>query len=175
MGMEEAAGKFVDGAMVWARKLDVPVERVWEAVSTKEGLSNWWMAGSPNEIDLRPGGLFQHHWKSTVTDFKEHEYIDLESEPGFGRMRFELRADGDGTMFSFFDIMKEKDVRPAPAFYSGPAGGYHAMIDALEMHLTGKKFEVGAARDARGRPPPGSYEDDLIKFYQEYLKEELGT
>ena len=43
------------------------------------------------------------------------------------------------------------------------------MIDALEMYLTGKEFEVGAARDALGRPPPGSYEDDLIKFYAERL------
>ncbi len=171
MGMEEDARKFVDGAMVWTRKLDVPVERVWEAVSTKEGLSKWWMAGSPNDIDLRPGGVFQHHWRSTVTDLKECEYIDFESEPGFGHMRFELKADGDGTVFSFLDIMKEENSRPDPGSYAGPAGGWHSMIDALEMHLTGKKFELGAARDAAGRPRPGSYEDELIKFYAGYLSD----
>lgn len=83
-------------------------------------------------------------------------------------MRFELKADGGGTVFSFLDIMKEQDTRPDPEFYAGPAGGWHAMIDALEMDLTGKKFEVGADRDALGRPPSGSYEDDLIKFYRSY-------
>jgi uncharacterized protein YndB with AHSA1/START domain len=73
--MLKDAGRFIDGycIMLWMRKLDAPIERVWEAVSTKEGLSKWWMRGSPNEIDLRAGGVFQHHWKSTVTEFKEGE------------------------------------------------------------------------------------------------------
>ncbi len=174
MGVEGDAGKFIGGAMVWKRKLDAPVERVWEAISTSEGLSHWWMTGSPNEIDLRPGGTFRHHWRSTITSFKEREYIDLESEPGFGHQRFELEADGAGALFSFRELMKEP-AQVDTAFYAGPAAGYHAMIDALEMHLTGKKFDVGAERDARGRPPPGSYEDDLIKFYRVYLVEELGS
>lgn len=34
------AGRFIDRhSMVWMRWLDAPVERVWEAVSTQEGLS----------------------------------------------------------------------------------------------------------------------------------------
>ena len=152
--------------MVWTRRLAVPVEPVWEAISTKEGLSHWWMQGSPNEIDLRIGGLLQHHWKSTITDFKENEYIALESETGFGFQRFQLSSDGDGTVFAFRELMTSP---PNPALYAAPAGGYHAMIDALEMHLTGKKFELGAKRDAMGRPPEGSYEDDLVKFYKEHL------
>ena len=96
------------------------------------------------------------------------------SEPGFGSQRFEVKADGEGTLFSFTDIMKDENPRPDPQFYAGPAGGWHAMIDALGMHLTGKEFEVGATRDALGHPPAGSYEDDLIKFYVDYLTKELG-
>ncbi len=54
---------------------------------------------------------------------------------------------------------------------SGPAGGWHGMIDALEMYTTGKKFELGAPLDAQGRPPAGSYLDDLMKFYVGYMSD----
>ena len=59
--MLENAGRFIDShTMVWIRKLDAPVAQVWEAVSTKQGLEEWWM-GRSVEIDLRPGGAFSHH------------------------------------------------------------------------------------------------------------------
>ena len=99
------AGRFIDRyGMVWLRRLDAPVERVWETVSTKEGLSHWWIVNQV-EIDLRPGGLFKHHWENTVDDFKKNEYIEFgEKSVGLGGMRFELKADGDGTVFSFIDF-----------------------------------------------------------------------
>jgi uncharacterized protein YndB with AHSA1/START domain len=172
MGAEEDAGRLIDGAMVWSRRLDVPVERVWEAISTQEGLRQWWMPGAPNEIDLRVGGEFRHHWKSTIVGLSEGEYIDLESEPGFGRQRFEVAADGDGAIFTFREPI-EDPARLDLEFYAGPAAGYHCMIDGLEMQLTGKQFELGAERDAQGRPVAGSYEADLIEFYREYLPVEL--
>ena len=171
MGVEEDAGRLIDGAMVWSRRLDVPVERVWEAMSTQDGLRQWWMPGAPNEIDLRVGGEFRHHWKSTIVGLSEHEYIDLESEPGFGRQRFEVAPDGDGAIFTFREPVDatKLDIE----FYAGPAAGYHCMIDGLEMALTGKQFELGAERDAQGRPAAGTYEADLIEFYREYLPAEL--
>ena len=53
----ENAGKFINRfTMVWIRKLNVPIKHVWEAVSTKQGLDEWWMC--PVEIDLQPGGAF---------------------------------------------------------------------------------------------------------------------
>ena len=164
------AGRFIGRhSMVWMRRLDAPVERVWEAVSTKEGLSKWWIVNKV-EIDLRPGGLFKHHWENTVDDFKKNEYIDFgEKSVGFGGMRFELKADGAGTVFSFIDFWEGNATPPAqidPAGatqpggpgtpWAGPAGGWHAMIDALETHLTDKQFQH-------------SYEDDLIPFYADYL------
>jgi hypothetical protein len=172
MSIEDNAGKLVDGAMVWTRRLDVPVERVWQAISTHDGLSQWWMPGSPNEIDLRLGGEFRHHWKSTIVGLAEHEYIDLESEPGFGRQRFEVAAEGDGAIFTFREPI-EDPARVDTEFYAGPAAGYHCMIDGLEMHLTDEQFELGAERDAQGRPPAGTYEHDLIEFYRAYLPLEV--
>ncbi len=48
-------------------------------MSTKEGLDEWWIC--PVEIDLRPGGVFAHHWKNTITDLGEREYIDFGGDP----------------------------------------------------------------------------------------------
>ena len=71
------AGQLVDRhAMVWLRRLNALVERVWQTVSTKEGLEKWWLV-PPKEFELRPGGVFKHHWDNTVTSFREHEYIDF--------------------------------------------------------------------------------------------------
>ena len=165
--MLENAGRFIDPhTMVWMRKLDVPVARVWEAVSAKQGLEKWWIVRSV-EIDLRPGGAFSHHWENTITDYKENEYID------FGGMRFELKADGETTVFSFIDNWAE-DAVPGKTMlpeeeaaidahqpggpgtpWSGVAGGWHGMIDALETYLTGKTFD-------------NSWED-LCRFYAGYL------
>ena len=97
------AGRFIDRhSMVWMRKLDAPVERVWETVSTKEGLSKWWIVNKV-EIDLRPGGLFKHHWENTVDDFKNNEYIDFrETSVGFCGIHIHLEAQGTGASYGGF-------------------------------------------------------------------------
>jgi uncharacterized protein YndB with AHSA1/START domain len=156
--------------MVWTRKLDVPVAQVWKAVSTKQGLDNWWMC--PVEIDLRPGGLFAHWWQNTITDLQEHEYIHFGGVPG-SVMRFELRADGQGTVFSFLDTwaadaVPEQTVLPEEADeidryqpggpgtpWAGVAGGWHGSLDELETYLTGRVLNH-------------SYEH-LCRFYAGYL------
>lgn len=166
------AGRFIDRrTMVWIRKFDAPVAIVWTAVSTKQGLDEWWMR--PVEIDLRAGGKFSHHWENTITDLKENEFIDFSVPAGTGGMRFELKADGKGTVFSFIDwmpegILPDETMLPQTAgaidtiqpggpgtHWSGVAGGWHDSMDALETYLTGKAFEH-------------SYED-LCKWYAGYL------
>lgn len=168
------AGRLLDRqSMVWLRRLDAPIERVWEAVSTSDGLSKWFLVGQGQrrEIDLRPGGIFKHHWESVVLDFKEREYIDFgdESFVGVG-MRFELKPDGDGTVFAFMDNWRDDFVAgPAPEGKpwevaqpggagtppSGVCAGWHFCIDSLETSLTGKTFTR-------------SWED-RCKFYAAYL------
>jgi uncharacterized protein YndB with AHSA1/START domain len=169
----ENAGRFIGRhAMVWIRKLDVPVAQVWEAVSTKQGLDQWWMC--PVEIDLRPGGAFSHWWENTISDLKEQEYIHFADDPfGSGGMRFELKPDGAGTVFVFLDTwaedaVPEDSVLPAEADaidtlqpggpgtpWSGVAGGWHGSIDALETYLTNNTIDH-------------PYED-LCTFYADYL------
>ena len=130
--------------MVWLKRLSAPVERVWQTVSTKEGQEKWWLV-PPKEFELRPGGVFQHHWDNTVASFRKHEYIDFNENTGAyeltGGMRFELRADNQSTMFVFLDTWAEdmvakSDERDLAEQAGGPgtpwpgdAAGWHAMVD----------------------------------------------
>ena len=133
------AGKVVGvRGMLWIRRLDVPVEDVWKAISTKAGLDTWWLTRSV-EIDLRPGGLFRHHWTNTIRDFKTNEFIDFVGVPGHesepeSLMRFELKADGEGTVFSFLDAFNGAQ---RPLSLPWTASGWHGTVDAIETALTG--------------------------------------
>jgi|TARA_B100000315_G_scaffold189448_1_gene179282 uncharacterized protein YndB with AHSA1/START domain len=136
------AGKVVGfSGMLWVRRLDVPVEDVWAAISTEEGLDKWWLTRSV-EIDLRPGGLFRHHWTNTIREFKTNEYIDFMGVPEDKSltdylMRFELKPDGEGTVFSFLDTF---NGAKSPLSLPWTASGWHGTVDALETALTGRSF-----------------------------------
>lgn len=127
-------------SMLWIRRLDVPVEDVWTAISTKEGLDQWFLTGSV-EIDLRPGGIFNHHWTNTIENFETNKFIDFamttadEPTRSFLQMRFELRPDGSGTVFSFLDTF---NGARHPLSLPWTASGWHGMIDGLEHVLTGR-------------------------------------
>ena len=169
------AGRFINPhTMVWIRKFDVPVTAVWEAVSTKPALDTWWIC--PVEIDLRPGGKFSHHWENTITDLNAHEFINFGDEAvGPLSMRFEMKADCEGTVFSFIDtwaldiVPKGSDLPESASGidtvqpggpgtpWAGVAGGWHCAIDDLEAYLTGRAYNH-------------SYEH-LSRFYAAYLKD----
>jgi uncharacterized protein YndB with AHSA1/START domain len=126
--------------MLWSRKLNVPVERAWEAISTRDGLNQWWLTRDV-ELDLRPGGLFKHHWINRVADFKPCEYIVFVEDPGKSGlkfyMRFDLEPDGEGTIFHFYDAFLGVDN---PLTLPWTSSGWHGTVDALETALTGRKI-----------------------------------
>ena len=160
-------------AMVWIRRLDAPIEVVWQTVSTKEGLEKWWLV-PPKEFELRPGGAFKHHWDNTISDFSKHEYIDFVENTGAyaltGGMRFELKADGQSTMFMFLDTWAESHKIPdsgdenlveqpgGPGTpWPGVAAGWHAMVDKLASVINNRDYSH-------------TYED-LCAFYLGYLRD----
>ncbi len=122
-------------AMVWLRRLEVPLDVVWSAVSTKEGLETWWPVRSGIEIDLKPGGVLRHHWKSTISDLSDKSFI------AFQEFRFDLREDGTGTLFSFTSKGKGLDAE-TPGGWNGAAVGWHGTVDGLETALTSRRFEA---------------------------------
>jgi uncharacterized protein YndB with AHSA1/START domain len=137
------AGKLVGSrGMLWVRRFDRPIEDVWHAVSTKEGLDQWWLTRDV-EIDLRPGGIFKHHWTNTVVDFETSAFIDFGAPPdASGRehqlMRFALSRDGEGTVFSFFDSFAGHQL---PLTVPWTAAGWHQGLNTLETALTGRAIE----------------------------------
>ena len=100
--MYNNASRFIDHhTMVWMRKLSVPSAKVWETISTKDGLDNWWLC--PVEIDLRIGGKFSHHWVNTIIGIENRVSIDFGGAQPDSFMRFELQTDGDETVFYLID------------------------------------------------------------------------
>jgi len=167
------AGQLVDRhAMVWLRRLNAPIEQVWQTVSTKEGLEQWWVV-PPSAFELRPGGVLKHHWDNTVLDYQKYDYIDFVESTGdyagTGGMRFELQADGQSTMFMFLDTWAkdmvpdsdEGDLTEQPGGpgtpWPGVAAGWHAMMDQLETIINNRAYSH-------------SYED-LCAFYLGYLRD----
>lgn len=168
------AGHLLDAhAMCWIRNLESPLDEVWRTVSTLEGLQKWWIApGCAKAFDLRPGGIFTHHWTNTVERFQEAEYIDFKGYPGAlvgtGGMRFELLPLApEATRFSFFDTWApdaqpgqgppEQAAQPGgPGTpWSGVAAGWHSMLDQLEVVL--------------GRATAVPSYDELCAFYVRHL------
>ncbi len=79
----ENAGRFVGRhAMVWTRGFDVPVEQVWEAISTKDGLDKWWII--PVEIDLRVAGTVRSMISRRISRARRS---NIPSRIGHGSMR----------------------------------------------------------------------------------------
>ena len=166
------AGRLVDRhALAWIRRLNAPLEEAWRTISTKAGLDRWW--GMPiHELDLREGGAFKHHWENIVAGFKEREHIDF-AEPkgsyaGTGGLRFELRPDGEATMFTLLDTWHEGATFEGggPLAYQpggpgtpwiGVAAGWHSGADALR-----RLFDPEA--------PTHDYER-LCRFYAGHLED----
>lgn len=57
-----------------------PIEAVWAALTTPEGLSGWFSEAS---IELRPGGLGQLHWHDGFTDQLRVERVEAPRVFGF--------------------------------------------------------------------------------------------
>lgn len=158
-------------AMVWIRRLNAPLDAVWEAVSTEAGLARWW--GMPiHTLELRVGGAFNHHWNNTVVSSRERDHIDFAEPSGAfadtGGLRFELRPDGDQTMFALLDTWAEgarfEDGGPLADQPGGPgtpwigvAAGWHSGVDGLR-----RLFDPAA--------PKREYER-LCRFYAGHLRD----
>ena len=166
------AGRLVNRhAMAWMRRLNAPLDEVWQTISTREGMDRWW-GMTIHAFELRPGGAFRHHWNNTVTAFEERAYIDF-AEPngnyvGTGGLRFEIRPDGEATMFTLLDTWHAgssfEEGGPLADQPGGPgtpwigvAAGWHSGVNSLR-----RLFDAAA--------PTHDYER-LCRFYAGHLRD----
>jgi uncharacterized protein YndB with AHSA1/START domain len=129
--------------LTFVRRLAHPVEEVWDAITDPAERARWMGPGTvdprvggtvetvadgppaPDEIKRMTGGIlvwdpphvFEHEWHQAIV------------EPGV--VRYELQADGDGTLLTF----THRGLGPRNASGFGP--GTHAYLDRLAAILAG--------------------------------------
>ena len=154
--MTQREGKLtVDGdraVLTFERRLSFPVDVVWSAITDPQQRAQWF---GETVIDAREGGAIEmvatgpplpaDRMRMTgrilvwdPPNVLEHEWKQPIVEDGV--VRYELTADGDGTLLRFSH--RGLGVRNA----SGFRGGTHAFLDRLEAHLAGVELPDWTAR-----------------------------
>jgi uncharacterized protein YndB with AHSA1/START domain len=131
-------------------RIDRPLERVWTAITTAEGLGAWF--GHSAEVDLRVGGTAKLTWNSG--DTAELRIERLEPQTVFGYtwgisglpdhdprrtyVEFTLTPDDSGTTVTVvetgFAQLKPDEHRKA---FAGNTDGWTSELDELVAYLHG--------------------------------------
>ena len=129
----------VDGrpAVRFGRTYPHPIERVWGAVTTSEGLAHWFPADV--EIDLRPGGVVAYRGDPYSEDrpgrilaCNPPSYLAMTW--GNDELRFHLESlDDGGTRLTLIDLLDGRNAA------SRNAAGWHVCLDELDDHFESRK------------------------------------
>jgi uncharacterized protein YndB with AHSA1/START domain len=131
-------------------RIDRPVDRVWAAITTAEGLGTWF--GNSAEVDLRVGGTAKLTW--TSGDAAQLRIERLEPKTIFGYtwginglpdndprrtyVEFTLTPDDDGTTVTVvetgFAQLEPDDFRKA---FDGNIDGWAHELDELVAYVRG--------------------------------------
>jgi uncharacterized protein YndB with AHSA1/START domain len=120
----------------FTRRLPHPPEKVWRALTEPEHLKEWF----PNDIEgeRKEGATLRHVFRNDEAPDMSGEMVVydppsvLEFTWGDDTLRFELQADGDGTVLNLVDVLEDvgKGARDG--------AGWHVCLDALEQHMRGE-------------------------------------
>jgi uncharacterized protein YndB with AHSA1/START domain len=120
----------------FTRRLPHPPEKVWLALTEPEHLKEWF----PNDIEgeRKEGATLRHVFRNDEAPDMTGEMVVydppsiLEFTWGEDTLRFELQADGDGTVLELVDVLEDvgKGARDG--------AGWHVCLDALEQHMRGE-------------------------------------
>jgi uncharacterized protein YndB with AHSA1/START domain len=124
----------------FARIFAAPLERVWEAVSTSEGLSGWF---TETTIDAQEGGTitmtFPGHGTYPVVKVEPPRVLEFQFDDDPGNVvRIELFAGGDETLLVLTNRMGATDLTADHRI------GWHYHLDRLPSWLTGEPDPRGA-------------------------------
>lgn len=119
----------------FSRRLAHPPEKVWRALTEPEHLAAWFPTTIEGDREAGAALTFAHPdgtgpaFTGTMTAYRPPSLMELEW--GTDTLRFELRADGDGTLLTLLDLFDEKGKA------ARDAAGWHVCLDLLRGHLDG--------------------------------------
>ncbi|HSJ17292.1 MAG TPA: SRPBCC family protein [Solirubrobacterales bacterium] len=155
--IEEVGDKRV---LRYERRLDHPVERVWAALTEPDQLALWLAA--VDELELVEGGRIALRWLNVpdsprnweehgvelgdadpaepvtgmITELDPPRVIEYDADK-MGRMRWELRPEGDGCVLAFTNT-----IEPPEGFSAMQTlAGWHIHLDHLVDALAGSPVE----------------------------------
>lgn len=131
-----------DGRCVlrFRRRLGFPVERVWAALTEPAQLRGWWGEAT---VELVEGGRFSLRWlntdddgnsfvmDATITELRPPYLLQTQAAE-HGVLRWELTADGAGTVLDF-----SSTVELPAEIVDRVLAGWHWHLDALATVLGG--------------------------------------
>jgi uncharacterized protein YndB with AHSA1/START domain len=129
-----------------------PPERVWEALTTAEGLGTWF--GNRAEVDLRVGGEAKLGWDSgdtatltierleppRVFGYSWHIYGLPEDDPRRAHVEFTLEPTSTGTTLTVVEtgFAQLQDAEVHDKAYSGNIDGWTSELGELVAYLDGQ-------------------------------------
>ncbi len=131
--------------------IDAPIERVWEALTSAEQMSQWF--GDSAEIDLRPGGRARIGWtefdamtdcivevvdRPTRFSFRWDALKDTPLEVASTLVEFTLVPEGDGTRLTLLESgFADLPDEAYQARIDENSAGWDAELEDLRRYLTG--------------------------------------
>ena len=141
--------------MVFQRRYEVSLERVWNAITDPNG--GFWRPGGMR-IDPRVGGEVaidfgncdgEDGWAvAEITAYEPQRLFAYRAAPGALQTRWSLQPDGDSTLLTF---------RPGEQPLLVIATGWHATLDNLARALAGRRLLSDAEFAAREAEAAGRY------------------
>lgn len=155
-------------SLTLVRRIKAPLEIVFDAVTTADGIANWWGPDAGpvllSESDPRVGGKYRVRFR--LLDDTEHEcsgeylvvdpprrvvltwrWVEGGDDPGESQVEINLRAIGEGTELTFSHSLLHSEA----ACRSHEAGWTGAFCK-LDAYLA-KGISVSAANPAANQPP----------------------
>ncbi|MEZ5018111.1 MAG: SRPBCC domain-containing protein [Flavipsychrobacter sp.] len=135
---------------VFIGQYNVSLAKIWQAISTDEGLAKWFMK---SKMDVEVGGVFQFEggWEGWIAALKELEYIQFNSSE-VSYTRFELRPTTVGVELRLVDKLPpaieaqgDSDIQNFQpngkgTHWVGLLAGWHDFLLALESYLAKKEI-----------------------------------
>ncbi|THD66188.1 SRPBCC family protein [Phenylobacterium sp.] len=136
--------------LIFRRRYDKPIEKVWAALTTPERLADWFATA---EVDLRVGGIIRLGWNGvhktdvTITVCEPPRALAWRWTIGERDtlVRFDLAPEGDGCALT----LTHSGLSPDGARDGGVRAGWHAHLEALPDAMEGRatSWDTKTARE----------------------------